>query len=172
MRSSFGIIAVLAGLAGLVIGIGAYTFIYAKGYSYLTNNPEACTNCHVMRAEYDGWVKSSHGNAATCNDCHTPHNLIGKYAVKLNNGFWHSFYFTTGRYPDTIRITKFDKEVTENACRRCHQDITAAIDGNVVHGEAKGMDCTRCHGAVGHSDAASSANFPIHSWSDHESHQN
>ena len=99
MRSRFGIAVVLAVLAGLVIGLGAYTFIYAKGYSYLTNNPEACTNCHVMRAEYDGWVKSSHRHAATCNDCHTPHNLIGKYAVKLNNGFWHSFYFTTGRYP-------------------------------------------------------------------------
>ena len=46
MRSSFGFIAVLAVLAGLVIGLGCYTFLYAKGYSYLTNNPAACTNCH------------------------------------------------------------------------------------------------------------------------------
>jgi cytochrome c nitrite reductase small subunit len=49
MRSSFGIIVVLAVLGGLIVGLGAYTFLYAKGYSYLTNNPEACTNCHVMR---------------------------------------------------------------------------------------------------------------------------
>ena len=37
-------------------------------------------------------MKSSHHSAATCNDCHTPHNLFGKCAVKANNGFWHSSY--------------------------------------------------------------------------------
>ena len=72
---------VVAILLGIVIGLGAYTFIYAKGYSYLTNNPAACANCHVMQAQYDAWQKSSHHSVATCNDCHTPHNLIGKYAV-------------------------------------------------------------------------------------------
>jgi cytochrome c nitrite reductase small subunit len=172
MRSSFAVVVVLAVLAGLIIGLGTYTFVYAKGYSYLTNNPAACTNCHVMQAEYDAWVKSSHRSAATCNDCHTPHNLIGKYAVKANNGFWHSFYFTRGRYPDTIEITKFDKKVTENACRRCHQSITAAIDGNVVHGQAEGLQCTRCHSSVGHSEAAASVTTPLHSWSNHEYEHN
>ena len=105
--------------------------------------------------QYDAWMKSSHHSAATCNDCHTPHNLIGKYAVKASNGFLHSFYFTTGLYPDTIEITKFDHKVTEDACRRCHENITAAIDGNVVHGKAEGLQCTRCHNSVGHSESAS-----------------
>jgi cytochrome c nitrite reductase small subunit len=110
----------LLGVAlGLFLGLGGYTFIYSKGYSYLTNNPAACANCHVMQAQYDAWLKSSHRSAATCNDCHTPHNILGKYAVKANNGFWHSFYFTTGWYPDTIEITKFGHQVTENACRHC-----------------------------------------------------
>ena len=58
-----------------------------------------------MQAPYDAWTKSSHHSLATCNDCHTPHNLIGKYAVKANDGFWHSFYFTSGRNPDTIEIS-------------------------------------------------------------------
>jgi cytochrome c nitrite reductase small subunit len=89
---------------GLAIGLGGFTFIYSKGYSYLTNNPAACANCHVMRAQYDGWLKSSHHSAATCNDCHTPHNIVGKYAVKANNGFWHSFYFTTGGIPTPSRL--------------------------------------------------------------------
>jgi len=147
-------------LCGLGLGLAAYTFLYAKGYAYLTNDPAACTNCHVMRSQYDAWLKSSHHSAATCNDCHTPHNLVGKYAVKANNGFWHSFYFTTGWYPDTIEITRFDHAVTENACRRCHEDITAAIDGNVVHGSARGLQCTRCHNSVGHSESASAALLP------------
>jgi cytochrome c nitrite reductase small subunit len=84
MRRSSTLILVLAILLGVVIGLGAYTFIYAKGYSYLTNNPAACANRHVMQAEYDAWQKSSHHSVATCNDCHTPHNLIGKYAVKAS----------------------------------------------------------------------------------------
>jgi cytochrome c nitrite reductase small subunit len=105
MRRSFEISVALAVLVGVAAGLAAYTFLYAKGYSYLTNNPAACTNCHVMQGQYDAWMKSSHHSVATCNDCHTPHNLAGKYAVKANNGFWHSFYFTTGWYPDTIEIT-------------------------------------------------------------------
>ncbi len=156
MNRSLAVTLTLAVLIGVAMGLGAYTFIYAKGYSYMTNNPEACTNCHVMRAQYDGWIKSSHKNAATCNDCHTPHNIIGKYAVKAKNGFFHSFYFTTGWFPDTIEITTFDHKVVENACRRCHENITQAIDGNVVHGSAEGLQCTRCHNSVGHSEAAAS----------------
>jgi len=161
MKSPIRNTLLLGVLLGLAIGLGGYTFIYSKGYSYLTNNPAACANCHVMRAQYDAWLKSSHHSAATCNDCHTPHNIFGKYAVKANNGFWHSFYFTTGWYPDTIEITRFDHRVTENACRRCHQNITAAIDGNVVHGKAEGIECTRCHASVGHSDAAAAIPKPV-----------
>jgi len=168
MQRSGSITILLASvIIGIAIGLGAYTFIYAKGYSYLTNNPAACANCHVMQAQYDAWMKSSHHSVATCNDCHTPHNVVGKYAVKANNGFWHSFYFTSGRYPDTIEITKFDHQITENACRRCHESITSAIDGNVVHGKAAGLQCTRCHSSVGHSESAS-ASLIHFSWSPHE----
>ena len=150
---------VLGILLGAFIGVGSYAFIYAKGYSYLLNDPAACANCHSMRTQYDAWIKSSHHSAATCNDCHTPHNVVGKYAVKASNGFFHSFYFTTGRYPDTIRITNFDLGVTEAACRRCHQNITDAVDGNVAHGHARGLTCTRCHYSVGHSDESAWLNL-------------
>ena len=146
------LLAILGILSGTFIGVAGYSFVYAKGYSYLLDNPVACANCHAMRTQYDAWIKSSHHSAATCNDCHTPHNLLGKYAIKASNGFFHSFYFTTGKYPDNIRITKLDLKITEAACRRCHQNITQAIDGNVVHGKAEGLLCTRCHYSVGHSD--------------------
>src|SRR5688500_6326454 len=85
---------------GLAAGLGAFTFVYARGYSYLTNDPAACGNCHIMREHLDAWTKSTHRAVATCNDCHTPHDVLGKYTVKAKNGFWHSFYFTTGRFPD------------------------------------------------------------------------
>ena len=43
----------LAGSAiGIAVGLGGYTFVYARGYSYLTNDPAACANCHVMEDHY------------------------------------------------------------------------------------------------------------------------
>jgi cytochrome c nitrite reductase small subunit len=144
------ILYVLAGMAaGIAAGVGVYTFIYAKGYSYLTNDPKACVNCHIMRNQFDGWVKSTHHAAADCNDCHVPHNIIGKYNTKSQNGFWHSFYFTTGRYPDNISITPRNRRVAEANCRRCHGEIVGAVDG--PHRSDKKLSCVHCHGSVGHS---------------------
>ncbi len=138
----------LGALVGLALGVGAYTFVYAKGYSYLSNNPQACANCHVMENQYSGWLKSSHHSVATCNDCHTPHNLLGKYATKAENGFWHSFYFTTGAYPENIQAREKSRRITENACRRCHADIAADVAS--PHAGTGGLSCIQCHGHVGH----------------------
>jgi cytochrome c nitrite reductase small subunit len=138
----------LGGTAGLALGVGAYTFVYAKGYSYLTNDPAACANCHVMQEYFDGWVKSSHRAAAVCNDCHTPAGLVGKYTTKASNGFWHSFAFTTGIFPDPLRIKPHNRAITEKTCQKCHLDIVQAIEG--PHAESTPLGCVRCHGAVGH----------------------
>ena len=119
---------------GLAAGLGVFTFGYAKGASYLTNDPAACANCHIMSEHFAAWQRGSHRVAATCNDCHTPHDLVGKYVTKARNGFWHSFYFTTGRYPDPLRITERNRRVTEGACRYCHREIVDAIDPVVAGG--------------------------------------
>jgi len=142
---------VLGMLVGVAFGLGVYTFVYARGYSYLSNHPESCTNCHVMRDEYSSWLKSSHRSVATCNDCHTPHQLLGKYATKATNGFFHSFAFTSGQFPDVIQIKERNRRVTELACRSCHAEITSAIAG--PHGTTE-ISCVRCHFNVGHSAAS------------------
>lgn len=156
------------------MGLGAYTFVYAKGASYLTTDPAACANCHIMQEHFDAWLKSSHRNVATCSDCHMPHDLIGKYMEKARNGFLHSLAFTTGRFPDPLQIRPVNREVTERQCRSCHGDITQAIewgaggtpvevngpdagrsggarpqlhDGNI---QGDRMSCIRCHTYVGH----------------------
>jgi len=132
---------------GLCLGLGIYTFAYAKGYSYLTNDPRACVNCHVMRDQYDGWIASSHRSVATCNDCHSPHSLVPKYLVKARNGFFHGLYFTTGTFAEPIRIKPANRGVTEAACRHCHAAIVHAID-RVPRDEP--VSCLRCHRSVGH----------------------
>ena len=148
-------------LIGLALGLGLFTFGYARGYAYLTNDPSACANCHIMSEHYAAWMKGSHHSVATCNDCHTPHYLVGKYLVKARNGFWHSFYFTTGGYPDPLRITERNHEVTEHACRYCHAEITDAIEHGTARYASNASDrsgsrmsaelsCVRCHRYVGH----------------------
>lgn len=136
---------IFAVLIGMGIGVGGYTFVYAKGSSYLTNDPAACANCHIMRQQYEAWQRASHHAVAVCNDCHTPHSFAGKYYVKSKNGFWHSFYFTTGLFPEPIRITPGNARVTQEACRYCHADMVEAID----HGR-EAENCVRCHSSVGH----------------------
>ncbi len=137
-------------LVGVLVGLGSYTFIYAKGYSYLTNDPSACANCHVMQDHFDAWTRASHRSVAVCNDCHTPPGLLPKYVTKARNGFWHSFYFTTGRYPDPLRITPRNERVTELACRKCHAELTASIDPGHSDTGISGLKCSTCHNDVGH----------------------
>jgi cytochrome c nitrite reductase small subunit len=134
--------------AGGAAGIGAYTFVYAKGGSYLTNDPRACANCHVMNEQFDGWVKSSHHGVAVCNDCHAPHDFVGKMVTKARNGFNHSLAFTTGNFPEPIQITRRNREITESACRYCHADVVQMIDCRPAPGEE--LSCIRCHRDVGH----------------------
>lgn len=153
-------IAILGSILGIAIGVGLYTFVYAKGYSYMTNDPQACANCHIMQEHFSSWTKASHHSVATCNDCHTPAGFFGKYMTKASNGFWHSFAFTTGDYPDPLRIKQHNREITEEACRKCHQEIVEAIDllehgtgandGGKHTGATNEPSCVRCHNTVGH----------------------
>lgn len=138
----------LGAAVGLVIGIGGYTFVYAKGASYLTNDPAACANCHIMDPYYEGWQRSPHHAVAVCNDCHTPPGLVPKYATKAVNGFWHSYAFTTGDFHEPLRIKERNFEVTEKACRKCHQMMVLAIEGS--HPPGQEVSCIRCHSEVGH----------------------
>jgi len=135
---------------GAVLGLGSFTFVYAKGYSYLSNDPNACANCHIMRDHLDAYVKSSHRAVATCNDCHTPPGLVPKYFTKAEHGFFHSLAFTMGEFHDPIQIKERSRRVTENACRKCHQDIVHEIDTTLTDDST--MSCIRCHANVGHAE--------------------
>ena len=137
-----------AGLLGVLGGLGSFTFGYGDGLAYLQNDPAACANCHVMQASYDSWLKASHHAVATCNDCHLSHSPIAKWMTKADNGFWHSLHFTTGRFPDPLRIKPRNHDVTERACRKCHQPIVEAIEG--PHKGGARTSCVRCHADVGH----------------------
>lgn len=137
-------------LFGAVSGLGAFTFVYGQGASYLVDDPVSCTNCHIMQEHFDSWLASSHENVATCNDCHLRPHPIGKWLTKADNGFFHSWAFTTGDYPDPLRIKPRNRAVTQEACLHCHADV--------FHPEGQGANgmgddaplCVHCHTGVGH----------------------
>jgi len=134
---------------GVALGLGGYTYYYAEGASYFSNDPKACVNCHIMSDQYESWQRSSHHAAASCNDCHTPHALGPKYISKAENGFWHSKGFTLQDFHEPIRIKPRNARVLQANCVGCHQDLVGElVGGGSPHGTA--TNCVHCHAAVGH----------------------
>lgn len=131
----------LAVLLGVMTGIAGYAFTYAEGFSYLSSDPRACANCHVMRQQYDSWRKASHHAAAVCVECHLPHDPLSKYVAKAH-GYHHSKAFITMRFHEPIAITTSNSEQLQSNCLRCHRDITSMIvRGTITGGEGAPM-CT------------------------------
>jgi cytochrome c nitrite reductase small subunit len=133
---------------GIFLGLGVFTFHYAKGASYLTNDPQACVNCHIMQENYDSWQMSSHRVASDCNGCHTPHDFFGKYKTKAIHGIRHSWGFTTGNYPEPLEIKQDSLDIVEANCRSCHGQIFHATD--LVAVKSSEGSCISCHRDVGH----------------------
>jgi cytochrome c nitrite reductase small subunit len=138
----------LAVLLGMTGGVGAFTFGYGKGHSYLSNDPNACANCHVMQDHFDSWQKSSHAHVAVCNDCHLPHDPIGKWIVKADNGFFHSLAFTLDNFHEPIQIKPRNRRVTQGACISCHSDFVHSMLPAESGGDM--LNCIHCHSDVGH----------------------
>lgn len=149
MNAKVPIVLLVVALGGLA-GAGAYTFRYAEGLSYMSNDPAACVNCHIMREQYDGWQKSAHHATATCNDCHVPQDLIGKYTAKAVHGWRHSKAFTLQDFHEPIRITDDDLKIVESNCLRCHSELTSQIAAHTGPLGVEQTSCTHCHRGVGH----------------------
>jgi cytochrome c nitrite reductase small subunit len=141
---------VLSVLAGLMLGLGYYTWTYAEGGSYFSNDPKACANCHVMRDYLDSWQKSPHHARATCNDCHTPHDFVPKYVSKGENGMRHSWKFTFQNFKEPLHITQANLDNLQENCISCHEELTAGIATRSQHGNSQERTCLHCHAGVGH----------------------
>lgn len=143
----------LAVLAGILLGVGGYTFLYAEGLSYMSDDPEVCINCHIMQPQYDSWQKSSHHAVAVCVDCHLPHDFLGKYIAKAENGWHHSRGFTLQNFHEPIMIKGPNARILQDNCLACHQDLVHELVVG-VNGPAEEVRCVHCHVTVGHGQPA------------------
>jgi len=134
---------------GALVGMGAYTFRYAEGLSYFSTDPRACKNCHIMNDQYASWTKAPHHAVAGCVDCHLPHDFVGKYVAKAENGYHHSKGFTLQDFHEPILIKERNAAILQENCLRCHADFVH----DIVRGSSTAEDavrCVHCHRAVGH----------------------
>jgi cytochrome c nitrite reductase small subunit len=137
-----------AALVGILAGLGAFTFTYGEGASYLSSNPDACVNCHIMRDQYASWNASSHSAQAGCVDCHLPHGPISKWISKAENGWFHSVGFTLQNFPEPIRIKPRNRAIVQRNCVECHTAMVHEMLPATAGGES--VSCIHCHADVGH----------------------
>jgi cytochrome c nitrite reductase small subunit len=151
---------VLAVLTGALGGVGGFTAHYASGLSYLSNDPKACANCHIMNEQLDSWRKGPHHATATCNDCHVPPHFPEKYIAKARNGYHHSTGFTFQSptpdepgarvvFEEPIRIKEKNSQILQDNCLRCHGDFVHEIVRGATWAK-NAIRCVHCHRAVGH----------------------
>jgi len=152
-RSPWALVWLLAAVSGAGGGVGAYTFRYAEGLSYLGSDPVICVNCHVMQPQYDGWQKASHHAVARCVDCHLPHDLVPKYLAKAENGFRHGREFTAGTFEQPITVKARGRQILQGNCVLCHADLVADLAPGSHEGPGA-VECVHCHATVGHGEKA------------------
>jgi len=150
-RKAWGLLALLSFF--LFLSTTSFLFVESNAVSYLSDDPKACINCHIMQPQYLSWQKSSHGKITNCNDCHLPHdNFARKYLFKMMDGTKHATMFTLRMEPQSIRIADMGKTVVNNNCIRCHSDFfTSGISAH--NGLIENKDertCWSCHREVPH----------------------
>ncbi|MBL8086955.1 MAG: cytochrome c nitrite reductase small subunit [Chthonomonas sp.] len=142
---------------GAFSGMAVYVANISQAASYLSDDPEACINCHIMTPQYASWQHSSHARVASCNDCHVPHDsVLRKYYFKAMDGGRHSAMFTLRMEPQVIKAREESVKVIQANCMRCHTDQ--------VHGAtteaAFSRNCTECHREVPHGRVNSLSSTP------------
>ncbi|ULB34737.1 MULTISPECIES: cytochrome c nitrite reductase small subunit [Proteiniphilum] len=153
-------------ISGAFVGLFAYTFFASRAYSYLSNDPATCVNCHIMGPYYATWMHSSHGRNTTCNDCHVPQDSKVKgYYFKAVDGLRHSAIFTIRGENQAIQAIEASSQVIMDNCIRCHTQLNTEFVkiGRMDFKEVKNMGgnaCWDCHRNVPHTLSRSLSSTP------------
>lgn len=141
----------------ITIGMFAYVVKSSKALSYLSSDPVACINCHVMNTQYATWQHSSHAQVK-CIECHLPTTgTVDKYIAKAKDGWNHSVAFTLNTYDNAIKISEDGAKRVQENCISCHASLTSNLVSNSdkYHqyddpSVATGRKCWDCHKGVPH----------------------
>ncbi|MBK8944696.1 MAG: cytochrome c nitrite reductase small subunit [Ignavibacteriae bacterium] len=152
-------------LLGIIVGLGINILHISNAVSYLSDDPKACINCHIMFPEFATWERGSHGRVTNCNDCHVPHdNVFRKYMFKASDGLRHATMFTFRLEPQVIRIKNAGRNVIQENCIRCHANYLHPVslrstNAKSIFDELDGV-CWDCHRETPHGKVHSLSSAP------------
>lgn len=152
-------------ILGIFSGLVCFVLYLSRAHSYLSDEPETCTNCHIMSPQYATWMHSSHREQAHCNDCHVPHNnAFNKYYFKAKDGLRHATMFTLRKEPQVIFIKDEGKRVVQQNCIRCHSnlltDAKLLMKTDEFHHFRHERQCWECHRETPHGRVNSLSSTP------------
>jgi len=108
-----------------------------------SSEPDFCSGCHVMEAEFQAWAHVGAHRQIKCVDCHLPNqNQFVHYLWKSIDGLKDAVMFYSGQVADDIEMTPHAKEVLQANCIRCHSTTVSMIDAT--------RDCWNCHRGLQH----------------------
>lgn len=145
-------------LIALLISINVFynTLQSSKALSYLSTDPKACINCHVMNTAYATWQHSSHFKVK-CVECHLPtDNIVDKYIAKARDGYNHSLAFTLNTYKQSMKITEDGADRVQKNCVSCHASLISSISSTDKYhsydedAKTEQKRCWECHKSVPH----------------------
>ena len=146
-----------------------YMVFLSEMPSYLSKDPKACINCHVMNTQYATWQHSAHGVAGvTCVECHLPtDSFFEKYYAKTIDGWNHSVAFTMETYDPAMKISEYGAKRVQENCMSCHGSLASVITENAdkYHNFEEpyvenGRKCWDCHKSVPHGKVRSVTSTP------------
>lgn len=151
---------IMSSLALFVIAIGFFIYMLniSKAFSYISSDPKACINCHIMNTQYATWKHSSHASVTTCIDCHLPRDSeVKKYIAKAKDGWNHAVAFTMNTYDNAIVISDDGARRVQENCVSCHASIVSTMVSNSDQyhkfddeSVKTGRKCWDCHKEVPH----------------------
>ncbi len=152
-------------ILGIFFGLGLTILKLSNALSYLSDDPNACVNCHIMSPQYATWQSGAHGRVTTCNDCHVPHdNVFSKYYFKAKDGMRHATMFTFRLEPQVIVIKDAGKSVVQSNCIRCHSNLVHPISlrgiNNKIILDEDNRYCWDCHRETPHGRVNSLSSTP------------
>lgn len=148
-------------MLGFLTGIACYSFYVSKSWSYLSNDPSTCVNCHVMTPQYATWAHSAHYNQANCNDCHVPQdNFFKTYFFKAKDGLRHATMFTLRMEPQVIRIKEEGQQAVLDNCIRCHGGLVEDMVHKPLTRDGEMRKCWECHRETPHGRTSSLSSAP------------
>jgi len=152
-------------LLGIFTGLALTILKISNAVSYLSDDPKACVNCHIMSPQFATWEKGSHGRVAVCNDCHVPQdNILNKYYFKATDGLRHATMFTFRLEPQVIQIKEAGKKAVQENCIRCHSNLIhpisiRAISNKIIINKEETY-CWDCHRETPHGRVNSLSSTP------------